>query len=163
MDVAGIVRTRQHIVGRAFLALGLAVVVIAPADAADTPIYKCRDANGEVLYTDNPCKGGERLDIQAGTPDPAASKRLERAQEALDKGAAEHRAAEERQAARQAELDRMRREAEEAQRAAERAANNQYYVYALGWGCCPPFTRHRPPRPRPPKPPEPPRFAPNPP
>ena len=70
----------------------------ANASAATTPIYKCLDRNLGVLYTDLPCKDGERMDLRAGDADPAAMARLERERDALDRNAAQriaddHRAA----------------------------------------------------------------------
>ncbi len=57
--------------------------------AATTPIYKCLDKNLGLLYTDEPCKEGERLNIRAGEADPVAVARLERQRDALDQSAAQ--------------------------------------------------------------------------
>ena len=50
-----------------------------------------------MLYTDEPCGGGIRLDIHTGVADPTA---LQRAHEALDQSTAERRVANKREAAR---------------------------------------------------------------
>jgi hypothetical protein len=73
----------------ALLALGLAWFAPAAPLLASTPIYKCFDVNLGLLYTDEPCKDGERLNIRAGDADPAAVARLERARDALDQSAAQ--------------------------------------------------------------------------
>ena len=77
-----------------FIVVGVLVniVGISSVAAANTPIYKCRDARGGLLYTDTACKGGEQLDLKPGVADPAAILRLERAQAALDEVAAKRRA-----------------------------------------------------------------------
>jgi hypothetical protein len=71
------------------LALCLAVLFAGRAWAAATPIYKCLDRNLGLLYTDQPCKEGEQMDIRAGDPDPAAVARLDRERDALDQSAAQ--------------------------------------------------------------------------
>jgi hypothetical protein len=77
-----------------FIVVGVLVniVVMSSVAAANTPIYKCRDAHGGLLYTDTPCQGGEQLNLKPGVADPAAILRLERAQAALDEVAAKRRA-----------------------------------------------------------------------
>jgi hypothetical protein len=40
------------------------------------------DKNLGVLYTDEPCKEGEQLNVRAGDADPAAVARLERQRDA---------------------------------------------------------------------------------
>jgi hypothetical protein len=45
-----------------------------------------------LIYTDTPCKGGERPNLKLGVADPAAMLRLERAQGVLDELAATRRA-----------------------------------------------------------------------
>ena len=69
----------------------LGVASLAPLSglATTTPIYKCVDANLGLLYTDEPCKGGEKLNIHAGDADPAAIARLQRERDALDRSAAQ--------------------------------------------------------------------------
>jgi hypothetical protein len=65
------------------------VVFTTGSWAATTPIYKCLDKNLGVLYTDDPCKEGERLNIRPGDADPAAVARLERQRDALDQSASQ--------------------------------------------------------------------------
>jgi hypothetical protein len=65
------------------------VVLTDGAWAATTPIYKCLDKNLGVLYTDEPCKEGEQLNIRPGDADPAAVARLERQRDALDRSASQ--------------------------------------------------------------------------
>jgi hypothetical protein len=60
--------------------------------AATTPIYKCLDKNLALVYTDEPCKDGERLDIRPGEADAAAVARLERLRDALDQSVHQHAA-----------------------------------------------------------------------
>ena len=55
------------------------------ATAAQSPIYKCLDRNLGLVYTDIPCKDGERMDVRAGDADPAAVARLDRERDALDR------------------------------------------------------------------------------
>ena len=73
----------------ACLALCLVVLLVGHGWAATTPIYKCLDKNLGLLYTDQPCKEGEQLDVRAGDPDPAAIARLDRERDALDQSAAQ--------------------------------------------------------------------------
>jgi hypothetical protein len=77
-----------------FIVVGVLVSIVgfSSVAAANTLIYKCRDARGGLLYTDTPCKGGEQLDLKPGVADPAAILRLARAQAALDEVAAKRRA-----------------------------------------------------------------------
>ena len=87
--------------GKRFAAALAAALLLPPATAAwaaAAPIYKCLDRSLGVLYTDVPCKDGERLDVRAGDADPAAIAQLAREREALDRSAAQ-RIADERQAA----------------------------------------------------------------
>jgi hypothetical protein len=73
----------------ACLAFCFAALSASQVGAATTPIYKCLDRNLGLLYTDQPCKEGEQLDIRAGDPDPAAVARLDRERDALDQSAAQ--------------------------------------------------------------------------
>jgi hypothetical protein len=78
--------------GRLFLgasAIALLGLAWAGAAAASAPIYKCLDRNLGVLYTDLPCKDGERLDVRAGDADPVAIARLERERDALARSTAQ--------------------------------------------------------------------------
>jgi len=65
------------------------VVLTTGSWAATTPIYKCLDKNLGLLYTDEPCKEGEQLDIRPGDADPAAVARLERLRDMLDQSASQ--------------------------------------------------------------------------
>jgi hypothetical protein len=80
-------------------ALALAWVGFAgPANATALPIYKCIDRSAGIVYTDIPCKDGERMnDLRAGNADPAAIARLDREREAWDRNAGQ-RLSEERRA-----------------------------------------------------------------
>jgi Domain of unknown function (DUF4124) len=106
-----------------FIVVGVLVniVVMSSVAAANTPIYRCKDAHGGLLYTDTPCKGGERLNLKPGVADPAAILRLERAQAALDELAAERRADEALEESKKG-AERLLREQAAAQRRAEAAA-----------------------------------------
>lgn len=138
------------------------MIAIAPASAANTAIYKCLDSHLGLVYTDLPCKDGERLDIRAGDADPAAVARLERMRDQLDQSAAQRIVDERRAAERTALADRLRRDAVEEHSPAETMA---YLPYDYGYGYAPflPETRMHPPRARPHKLAGPPRFAPSPP
>lgn len=79
--------------------LTLALIALsAPVFAASTTVYKCFDSHLSLVYTDSPCKQGERIDIETGEVDLAAVSRLERARDMLDRAAAE-RLSDERRAA----------------------------------------------------------------
>ena len=147
----------------ALTAVGIAVLAAAPASAANTAIYKCLDNHLGLVYTDLPCKDGEKLDIRAGDADPVAVARLERVRDQLDQSAAQRIVDERRAAERSALANRLRREAEEERNAAETMAT--YLPFDYGYGYVPflPVTRAHPPRARSHKSPEPRRFAPNPP
>lgn len=72
----------------------LALALLAPVSglATTAPIYKCVDANLGLLYTDEPCKNGEQMNIRAGDADPAAVAKLQRERDAFDQRAAQRRA-----------------------------------------------------------------------
>lgn len=124
-------RTPQghSIAGRALLLLGLVLLAPISSSAATTPIYKCLDENLGLLYTDEPCKDGELLTVRAGDADPAAVARLERARDALDRGAAQ-RIADERRAATQQDLAAWYA-SQEPRSAYEDAAANAPYDYGV--------------------------------
>jgi hypothetical protein len=145
------------------LAAGSLVVAVAPASAADTAIYKCFDNHLGLVYTDLPCKDGEKLDIRAGDADPAAVARLERVRDQLDQSTAQRIVDERRAAERSALANRLRREAEEERSVAEPIA--AYAPFDYGYTYLPflPDARTHPPRARAHKLLEPPRFAPHPP
>ena len=87
------------------LSLAACAMFLATASAAstNTPIYKCFDRNLTLLYTDQPCKDGEQLDLRPGDADPASVARLERERDRLDQSYAQ-RIADERRAALQRDL-----------------------------------------------------------
>ena len=70
------------------------------ATGAEGAIYRCKQADGSVLYADYPCQGGAVVDVQPGTADPNAKERLARAQAELDRATADRRAREQFEAAR---------------------------------------------------------------
>ena len=87
--------------GRA-LALALGALASTSAFAASTTIYKCFDSHLSLVYTDSPCKEGERMDINPGEADPVAVSKLEHARDMLDRAAAERLSDDRRAAALQA-------------------------------------------------------------
>src|SRR5215475_13064656 len=94
---------RFGITGVASILVGALVVGVGSAQAESVPIYKCLDRNLGIVYTDLPCKDGEKLDLRPGDADPAAVARLERDREELNLAAAQ-RIADERRAALQRDL-----------------------------------------------------------
>jgi hypothetical protein len=147
----------------AMIAAGALVFAIGVADAATASIYKCLGANLALIYTDQPCEGGEQLDIRAGDADPAAVAQLQRARDQLDWSAAV-RIAEERRAAAQRELLALARRERDEDRSAEYEPDDAPSPYALLW--YPAFGPMHPPHPRrahPPRTAAPRSFAPNPP
>ncbi|HXX86462.1 MAG TPA: hypothetical protein VEN29_21085 [Casimicrobiaceae bacterium] len=97
-------RTEPRAGGKRWAGLLLALALLSPhSPAATTTIYKCFDQNLGLVYTDEPCKDGEKLDIRAGDADPTAVARLERERDALDLSAAQ-RIADERRIAAQRDL-----------------------------------------------------------
>jgi len=81
------------------LCVTMGFTLLAPLSglATTAPIYKCVDANLRLLYTDEPCKGGEQMNIRAGDADPAAVARLQRERDAFDQRAAQRVADQRRQ------------------------------------------------------------------
>ena len=143
--------------------LGVALLAGAPASAASTAIYKCLDNHLGLVYTDLPCKDGEKLDIRAGDADPAAVARLERLRDQLDQSTAQRIVDERRAAERNALTNRLRREAEEERSVAEPAALYPPLDYGYTYLPFLPDARAHPPRSRVHKSVEPLRFAPHPP
>jgi hypothetical protein len=124
-----------------WLALGAMALAAAPALAVDTPIYKCLDNHLSLVYTDLPCKDGEVVDIRAGSADPAAVARLERARDQLDQSADE-RTRDERRAA---EMRGMMQLPDDDVGAPQAAAE----PYDYGYGYLPLVRPHHPRRHRP--------------
>src|SRR5258708_12105166 len=56
----------------AMLILSLVLLVPISSWATTTPIYKCVDKSLGVVYTDEPCKDGERMNIRGGDAHPPA-------------------------------------------------------------------------------------------
>jgi hypothetical protein len=134
-----------------WLAAAILTLAVAPAWAASTPIYKCLDNHLGLVYTDVPCKDGERLDIRAGDADPAAIARLDRALDRLDESAAQ-RMLDDRRAA-----DARAPAAYVPQEPQDDSGANQYVGYGYGYGgygywSYPPYVRHHLHRPKPERP-----------
>jgi Domain of unknown function (DUF4124) len=123
---------RRH--SAAMIAAGALVLASCVADAAAASIYKCLGASLVLIYTDQPCKGGEQLDIHAGDADPAAVAKLQRARDQLDRSAAV-RIADERRTAAQRELAALARREQDDDRSAAYDADYSAspYDYALLW------------------------------
>jgi hypothetical protein len=124
------------------VALGVALCASAVALAADAPIYKCPDADGAVLYTDQPCPAGEMLDIRPGRADPDATVRLEAARAELAHGAARLREREAMVAARREELELLRSAAPPLPGFAPEPFDAPVATYGIVGGYPPPFRRH---------------------
>jgi hypothetical protein len=154
---------RKH--SAAMIAAGALVFATCLVDAAEASIYKCLGANLVLIYTDQPCKGGEQLDIHAGDADPAAVAQLQRARDQLDRSAAA-RIVDERRTAAQRELAALARREQDEDRSAAYDADYSAspYGYSLLWypAFVPMHSAH-PPRAHPRRSAVRRRFAPNPP
>lgn len=138
---------KRSLAGGACFALCLLVLTASSGWAATTPIYKCFDKNLGLLYTDEPCKDGEQLNIRAGDADPAAVAQLERQRDALDQSAAQRMADQRRPAAERDGTSRLGYEPVE-----ERESFDYGPASVSDYGFVSyPFTRHHPVRPRHPK------------
>jgi hypothetical protein len=150
---------KRSLAGGACLALCLLVLTASGGWAATAPIYKCFDKNLGLLYTDEPCKDGEQLNIRAGDADPGAVARLERQRDALDQSAAQRMADQRRAAAEGGGASRFLYEPAE-----ERESSDYGPAYVSDSGFVSyPFTHHHPMRPRHSKPHHMRHFAPPPP
>ena len=150
---------KRSLAGGACFALCLLVLTASSGWAATTPIYKCFDKNLGLLYTDEPCKDGEQLNIRAGDADPGAVAWLERQRDALDLSAAQRMADQRRAAAEGDGASRFWYEPVE-----ERESSDHGRAYDSDYGFVSyPFTDHHPMRPRHPKPHHMRHFAPPPP
>ena len=149
----------------AVIAAGALLVATGVGDAASAPIYKCLGSNLGLIYTDQPCKDGERLDIHAGDADPAAAARLQDARDQLDKSAAARIVEERRVAAQRDFVALLRQQRDEdisAASVSDYSTALSPYDYSMLW--YPGFVPSHPPRPLPHPPrPAPRSFAPNPP
>ena len=139
----------------ALIAAGALVLAASVADAATASIYKCPGANLVVIYTDQPCKGGEQLDIRAGDADAAAVAQLQRVRDQLDWSAAV-RIGEERRTAAQRDLAALARRERDEDRSAAYDALPWYPAFVA-------MHSAHPRRPHPPRTAAPRSFAPNPP
>jgi len=150
---------KPRLAAGACFALGLLVLPASSGWAATTPIYKCFDKNLGLLYTDEPCKDGEQLNIRAGDADSSAVARLERQRDALDQSAAQRMADQRRAAAEGGDASRLRYEPAE-----ERESSDYGPAYDSDYGFVSyRFRHHHPLRPRHPKPHHMRQFAPPPP
>ncbi len=144
----------------AVVALATGVALCMPARSEAAVVYRCIDANGGVLYADEPCKGGVRLDLLESKPDPAAIDRLRREQQAFDQRQAARAAAAERESDRQLA---MRQDALAYPGVAALAVPPDYpygsYYWGGGWPVYAP-PNLRPQRPHPPRPVATPSFVP---
>ena len=68
----------------ALIALGTLGLVAPSALATTTTIYKCFDHHLSLVYTDAPCKEGERMNIDAGDANPVAVAKLEHARDMIE-------------------------------------------------------------------------------
>jgi hypothetical protein len=135
------------IAGRACLALCLIVFTAGSGWAGAAPIYKCFDKNLGLVYTDEPCRDGERLNVRAGDADPAAVAWLERQRDALDQSAAQ-RLADQRRTATAGDLtSRLQYDAVD-----QRGSYDYEPAYITDYGFLPyPFMHRHPMRPRQPR------------
>jgi hypothetical protein len=139
--------TRPSVARGACLALYLVVLLVGRGWAATTSINKCFDKNLGLLYTDEPCKDGEQLNIRAGDADPRAVARLERERDALDQSLAQRIADDRRDAALVENATGTGYEPTE-----ERGSYDYGPAYASGYGFVShPFMHHHPMRARHPK------------
>jgi hypothetical protein len=139
---------KPRLAAGACFALGLLVLPASSGWAATTPIYKCFDKNLGLLYTDEPCKDGEQLNIRAGDADSAAVARLERQRDALDQSAAQRMADQRRAAADGSGASRLRYEPAE-----DRESFDYEPAYDSNYGFVSDrFRHHHPVRPRHPEP-----------
>jgi hypothetical protein len=123
-DVPGVAACEYHCAMHARLAIVCAIGSVCSAlaghagaatEVAPSSVYKCRQPNGTVLYQDYACKDGVVVDIKPDAADPAAIRRLERAQAEDQREAARRRAREASEERHREALERMRSEAEAAQ------------------------------------------------
>ena len=150
------IRSKANAAGAGCLALCL-VVLGERSWAATAPIYKCLDRQHRLVYTDLPCKDGERLDIRVGDADPAAVALLQRERDELDQSASQSAAEQRRPMVDGEDASLSGYEPEEGA-----ATPYDGSAYASGYGLMS-FPRHHPMRHRKPKLQHPLRFAPRPP
>jgi len=141
VPVAGLVRL-------ALAGIALLSAACAAAQAPPTPVYRCVEPGGRVLYADYPCQGGARVDIRPGVPAPDATERLARARDELDRAAARRQAIDDA-AALQREAFYQHQQALDAARYAD-AGSYAPDVYLPAYGFYPPYAKAHRPRARPP-------------
>src|SRR6185437_6483032 len=122
--------------------LPIAFAALIFAAAAGAQVYKCQQGKAAVLYQDFPCEGGTVVDVRAGSDNPAAVDRLERANAEFNRAAAVRNANEE-MAAQRREALYQQQGAAEAARAAEAGANPPAF-YGPVYGVPRPVRKHRP-------------------
>jgi len=123
--------------------LPIAFAALIFAAAAGAQIYKCQQGKAAVLYQDFPCEGGTVVDVRAGSDNPAAVDRLERANAEFNRAAAVRNANEEMAAQRREALYQQQGAAEAARAMAEAAANPPAF-YGPVYGVPGPVRKHRP-------------------
>jgi hypothetical protein len=124
-------------------AIALAAALCASASQAASPIFKCRDSRGAVVYTDVECTDGAKLDLRPGDADPLAIERLARRQQAASEQFARDRAAAEIEAAER----RARTPPFEYAPPQQPVEYGGWYGYGFGYGYVPDRVRPRdPPR-----------------
>jgi hypothetical protein len=123
-------------------ALPIAFAALVFASAPGAEVYKCTPASGTVAYQDYPCKGGAVVEVRAGSADPAAVDRLERANAEFNQAAAVRSANEAMAAQRREALYQQQRAADDVQAMAEAAANPPV-VYAPVYGVPGSVRKHR--------------------
>ena len=133
-----VIRTISSFTAAALLSLTTGIAI-----GAHGPIYRCTQADGTLLYADNPCDGGTLVDIHPGRADPDAQERLARAQADLDRAAADRAANVQAAAARNEELAQWRRQSEAAQGMAEPVYNASDAYYGGGFDAYGPYTQRR--------------------
>ena len=116
--------------GRA-LAFAFAALASTYTFAATTTIYKCFDSHLSLVYTDSPCKDGERMDINPGEADPVAVSRLEHVRDMLDRAAAERLSDDRRAAVLQGIAAMMRYRTEDDRAILDYAASMLDFGYPL--------------------------------
>jgi hypothetical protein len=124
-------------------AFAIVFAALVFASAADAAVYKCKQASGAVAYQDVPCKGGTVVDVRAGSDDPAAVDRLDRANAEFNRAAAA-RSANEAIAAQGRAAAYQRQQAAEAAQAMADAAANPPAFYAPVYGVPVPIRKRRP-------------------
>ena len=117
--------------GWAFATVATAASEAAPNESAAPVVYRCKQANGGVLYADFPCGRGVIVDIKPDSADPRAIERLQRATEEFDRSAAQRRYAEQVAAIRGEASYDQRRAVEPPQDSAD---YDTYAGYGIGYG-----------------------------